>query len=130
MSDSKGHRGLIVYQKSFELAMQIFRETIQFPKEEKFSLIDQMRRSSRAVCSAIAEAYRKRMYEAYFVNKLTDADSENSETLVWLEFAESCSYMTTTKRNELEKLNLEIGRMLNSMIENPEKFLIKKKEKN
>ncbi|PZR39937.1 MAG: diversity-generating retroelement protein bAvd family protein [Azospira oryzae] len=87
MSKLKGYRDLIVYQKAFALAMNIFRITKTFPSEEKYALIDQIRRSSRAICSCLAEAYRKRSYQGYFVNKISDADGENSETIVWLEFA-------------------------------------------
>jgi four helix bundle protein len=128
MSKSKGYRDLIVYQKAFALAMKIFHATKNFPKEETYSLVDQMRRSSRSVCSCIAEAYRKRKYQAYFVNKVSDADGENSETIVWLEFALASDYITAEQEQELESNAEEVGRMLNSMIENPEKFLPKEKQ--
>jgi four helix bundle protein len=128
MSKSKGYRDLIVYQKAFALAMKIFHATKNFPKEEAYSLVDQMRRSSRSVCSCIAEAYRKRKYQAYFVNKVSDADGENSETIVWLEFALASDYITAEQEQELESNAEEVGRMLNSMIENPEKFLPKEKQ--
>src|SRR4051812_35140836 len=126
MNTSKGYRDLIVYKKAFELAMNVFRTTKGFPTEERYALTDQIRRSSRSVCSSIAEAYRKRQYQPYFVNKVSDADSENSETIVWLEFAESCEYVNADKRKELEGLGDEVGRMLYSMIQNPEKFLPRK----
>lgn len=125
MAASKGYRDLIVYQKAFALAMKIFQITKKFPKEETYSLVDQIRRSSRSVCSCIAEAYRKRKYQGYFVNKISDADGENSETIVWLEFSEAGKYISTTERQSLESEAEEVGRMLNSMIENPEKFLPK-----
>lgn len=128
MSKSKGHRDLIVYQKAFDVAMRIFQITKKFPKEEMYSMVDQMRRSSRSVCSCIAEAYRKRKYQGYFVNKISDADGENSETIVWLEFALACDYITYEEQQTLERDAEEIGRMLNSMIENPEKFLSKEKQ--
>ncbi len=128
MSKSKGHRDLIVYQKAFAVAMKIFQITKKFPKEETYSMVDQMRRSSRSVCSCIAEAYRKRKYQGYFVNKLSDADGENSETIVWLEFALACNYLTYEEQQTLEQDVEEVGRMLNSMIENPEKFLPKEKQ--
>jgi four helix bundle protein len=86
-------RKLAAYKKAFALAMEIFQITKTFPKEEKYSLTDQIRRSSRSVCSCIGEAYRKRDYERYFVNKTTDADGENTETRVWLDFARACSYI-------------------------------------
>jgi four helix bundle protein len=128
MSKSKGHRDLIVYQKAFAVAMKIFQITKKFPKEETYSMVDQMRRSSRSVCSCIAEAYRKRKYQGYFVNKISDADGENSETIVWLEFASACNYITPEEQQTLEQNAEEVGRMLNSMIENPEKFLPKEKQ--
>lgn len=127
MRKSKGHRDLIVYQKAFALAMKMFEMTKQFPKSEQYSLVDQIRRSSRGVCACIAEAYRKRKYQGYFTNKCSEADGENSETMVWLEFSLACQYI---RENEFEELVLgaeEVGRMLNSMIESPEKFYQKKK---
>lgn len=128
MGKSKGHRDLIVYQKAFAMAMKIFQATKKFPKEETYSMVDQIRRSSRSVCSCIAEAYRKRKYQGYFINKISDADVENSETIVWLEFALSCNYITHEEQQTLEQDAEEVGRMLNSMIENPEKFLPKEKQ--
>ena len=128
MSKSKGYRDLIVYQKAFALAMKIFHVTKNFPKEETYSLVDQMRRSSRSVCSCIAEAYRKRQYQGYFVNKISDADGENSETIVWLEFSLASNYITAEQEEELELNAEEVGRMLNSMLQNPEKFLPKEKQ--
>jgi four helix bundle protein len=128
MSKSKGYRDLIVYQKAFAVAMKIFQITKKFPKEETYSMVDQMRRSSRSVCSCIAEAYRKRKYQGYFVNKLSDADGENSETIVWLEFSQACNYISKEEQQTLEQDAEEVGRMLNSMIENPEKFLPKEKQ--
>jgi four helix bundle protein len=125
---SKGYQDLIVYQKAFALAMKIFQITKTFPKEEKYSMVDQIRRSSRSVCSCIAEAYRKRKYQGYFVNKSSDADGENSETIVWLEFSLACNYISLEEEQELISNAEEVGRMLNSMIENPEKFLPKEKQ--
>jgi len=116
-------KDLTVYKKAFELAMQIFEVSKSFPKEEKFSLTDQVRRSSRSVCSSIAEAYRKRRYEAHFISKTSDADMENSETQVWLEFAFECKYIDKTTFEDLINRYREIGRMLNHMIENPESYL-------
>src|SRR6187431_568179 len=109
MTNSKGHRDLIVYQKAFALAMKIYLITKKFPKEEMYSLVDQIRRSSRSVCSCIAEAYRKRKYQGYFVNKISDADGENSETIVWLEFSEACGYISSEEKTELELLAEEVG---------------------
>lgn len=119
---------MIVYQKAFALAMKVFQVTKKFPKEEMYSLVDQMRRSSRSVCSCIAEAYRKRHYQAYFVNKISDADGENSETIVWLEFSLASNYITSEEEQEMESAAEEVGRMLNGMLANPEKFLPKEKQ--
>lgn len=85
VNDSFKH--LTAYKKAFDLAMKIFEASKKFPKEETYSLTDQIRRSSRSVATSIAEAYRKRNYPAYFASKVSDADMENSETQVWLEFA-------------------------------------------
>ena len=115
-------RDLKVYQKAFKLAMNIFNLTKSFPDEEKFGLISQIRRSSRSVCSSIAEAYRKRKYPAHFVSKTTDADMENSETQVWLDFAISCKYIDKKVYQDFKLRSEEIGKMLNHMIENPEKY--------
>lgn len=100
-------RNLTAYKKAFALAMEIFEVTKKFPKEERFSLTDQMRRSSRSVCSCIGEAYRKRHYEGYFVSKSSDADSENTETRVWLDFSAACKYITSDSwsKDELTKTN-------------------------
>lgn len=116
-------RDLTVYKKAFELAMEIFDLSKTFLKEEKYSLTDQIRRSSRSVCLSIAEAYRKRRYEAHFISKSSDADMENSETQVWLDFALSCKYLEKQVHEDLMKKMEEIGRLLNHMIENPEKYL-------
>lgn len=116
-------RDLIVYKKAFDLAMEIFELSRSFPKEEKYSLTDQIRRSSRSVCSSIAEAYRKRRYEAHFVSKTSDADMENSETQVWLDFAYNCEYINKEIHSDLIKKAEEVGKLLNHMIENPEKYL-------
>jgi len=86
-------RDLIVYQKAFKLAMDIFKLTKGFPVEEKYGLTSQIRNSSRSVCSSIAEGYRKRQYPAHFISKISDADMENSETQVWLDFSLSCKYI-------------------------------------
>ena len=84
---------LIAYQKSFNLAMAVFEMSKSFPKEETYSLTDQIRRSSQSVCANISEAYRKRKYPKHFMSKLTDADGENSETSTWLDFALACGYI-------------------------------------
>ena len=117
---------LLAYKKSFALAMKIFEITKSFPKEEIYSLTDQVRRSSRSVPATIAEAYRKRIYPKHFHSKLTDSDAENSETQVWLEFAESCNYISKETYNLLLAESFEVGKLLNYMILNPDKFGVMK----
>ena len=87
MANIRSYRELRVYQAAFDVAIEIFELTKSFPPEEKYSLVDQIRRSSRAVCSNLAEAWRKRRYPAHFVNKLSDSEGEADETRVWLEFS-------------------------------------------
>jgi len=113
---------LLAFQKSFQLAMDVFQLSKSFPKEEKYSLTDQIRRSSRSVSANIAEAYRKRCYPNHFVSKLTDSDAENSETNVWLEFSLKCEYINIETYNDLNNKTIEIGRLINYMINNPNKF--------
>lgn len=113
---------LLAYQKSFSLAMRIFEMTKSFPKEEMYSLTDQIRRSSRSVLANIAEAYRKRVYPKSFHSKLTDSDAENYETQVWLEFAFKCNYINEAVYNELLNESNEVGKLINYMILNPQKF--------
>jgi four helix bundle protein len=113
---------LLAYQKSFSLAMRIFEMTKSFPKEEMYSLTDQIRRSSRSVPANIAEAYRKRVYPKSFHSKLTDSDAENSETQVWLDFAFKCNYINEAVYNELLNESNEVGKLINYMILNPQKF--------
>jgi four helix bundle protein len=119
------YKDLIAYQKAFQLALDIFNATKSFPAEERFSLTDQIRRSSRSVCSSMAEAYRKRKYRPFFKNKISDADSENSETQVWLDFAIAHHYISKEQHTYLIQKSEEIGKMLNHMIEYPEKFQTK-----
>ena len=102
--------------------MTIFEISKSFPIEEKYALTDQIRRSSRSVCSNIAEAYRKRRYEKHFISKLTDSDAENSETQVWLDFAKECGYINEEQLSNLENQSLEIGKLIQYMINNPGKF--------
>ena len=94
-------RDLIVYKKAFKQGCEIFDLTLSFPKEEQYSLTSQIRRSTRSVCANFAEAYRKRRYIAHFVSKLTDCDSENSETDVWIDFSFACKYITTEEFKRL-----------------------------
>jgi four helix bundle protein len=115
-------RKLIVYQKAFALAMEIFHVTKSFPPEEKFDLSLQIRKSSRSVCASIGEAYRKRRYVAHFVSKCTDADMENTETQVWLDFSLSRNYISKQKFEDYNSKSEEVGKMLNELINHPEKF--------
>lgn len=117
-----GFKDLIVYKKAFSLSMEIFQLTKTFPKNEDYSLTSQIRRSSRSVCSNIAEGYRKRQYPAHFVSKMSDADMENSETQVWIDFSLRCEYINEQTNNGLLNKSKEIGKLLNHMIENPEKY--------
>ena len=115
-------RELIAYKKAFDLSMEIFYLTKSFPVEEKYSLTDQIRRSSRSVSANIAEAYRKRRYVNHFISKLTDSDAENSETNVWLEFSLKCGYINEQQFSDLNFKNIEVGKIINYMINNPVKF--------
>lgn len=118
----KGFRGLTAYRKAFSLAMEIFEITKNFPPEEKYELTDQIRRSSRAVCRAIGEGYRKRQYPKHFSSKMSDADMENTETQVSLDFAFECKYISQEIYDDLIFKSEEVGRLLNHMVENPEKY--------
>jgi len=118
-----GHRDLKVFQLSYSLAMEIFHRSKSFPKEEIYSLTDQIRRSSRSVAVNIAEGFRKRQYPKMFVNKLSDSDGEATETQVWLDFARDCAYISIDEHSHFISKYVEVGKMLGSMIANPEKFL-------
>jgi four helix bundle protein len=117
-----GFRNLMVYKKAFSFAMEVFEVTKSFPKEEMYSLTSQIRKSSRSVCSNIGEGYRKRQYAAHFVSKISDADMENTESQVWLEFSLSCKYLSQEKFLDLNEKSEEVGRLLNHMINNPVKY--------
>ncbi len=117
---------LITYQKGSKLAMDIYEISKSFPKEETYSLTDQIRRSSRSVCANLSEAYRKRRYPKHFISKLTDCDAENGETQTWLEFAIACKYISLEQFELLNEASLEVAKLLNYMILNPEKFGSKK----
>ncbi|MCP9201497.1 four helix bundle protein [Gramella sp. GC03-9] len=115
-------KSLKAYQNAFDLAMMIFETSRTFPKEETYSLTDQIRRSSRSVCSNIAEAYRKRTYPNHYKSKLSDSDSENAETQSWLHFASECGYISSEEFEKLHQKSEEVGKLLNFMINNPGKF--------
>ena len=121
------HRDLEVYQKAFDAAMKIFELSKSFSKEETYSLTDQIRRSSRSVCSNLAEAWRKRRYEAAFISKLSDSESEAAETQVWLEFAVKCKYMGRDEAAALYQAYDGILRTLVGMITHPETWVISKR---
>lgn len=115
---------LDVYKKSFESAMQIFELSKTFPKEETYSLTDQIRRSSRSICANTAEAWRKRSYEAAFISKLNDAEGESAETQTWLEFAVRCGYLDKDIGRALFKTYDEVISMLVTMINHPEAWVL------
>lgn len=119
------YQDLLAYQKGFSLAMKIFNLSKSFPKEEKYSLTDQIRRSSRSVCGNIAEVYRKRDYPKHFHSMLPDSDAENSETLTWLEFAFASAYIEQETFILYSKENDEVGKLINYMSQNPNKFGVK-----
>ena len=116
-------RELIGYQKAYALALDIHRITTSFPKEEKYGITDQVRRSSRSVCSNLAEAYRRRRYPNHFVSKLHDCDAENAETEVWLDFAKDLNYLSNEAWIDLRNRNAEVGKLINYMINHPDKFI-------
>jgi four helix bundle protein len=116
------YKDLLLYKKSFALAMDIYTITKQFPKEETYSLTDQIRRSSRSANICLIEAYRKRRYPNHFASKLTDVDMENSETQGWLEFSLSCGYISKDVYEKLLAQSEEVGKIVQYMIDNPGKF--------
>ncbi len=118
-------RELKVYQLAFEATVHTFELTKSFPKEEIYSLTDQIRRSSRSVCANIGEGYRKRTYPKHFTSKMTDADGEATETSIWLDFALQFGYLSPEEHSAIQEKYLQIGRMLNAMANHPEKFLLK-----
>ncbi len=108
------HKDLEVYQSAFNAAMEIFKISKRFPKEETYSMTDQIRRSSRSVCSNLAEAFRKRRYPKLFISKLSDSESESAETQTWLDFSMSCSYITLDEHRGLnETYDNIIGKLVN-----------------
>ncbi len=122
MAVINGYRDLIVYQKAYALSMRVFECSKCFPKEEKYSLTDQIRRSSRSIPANIAEAWAKKLYVKAFVNKLTDSLGEEYETEVWLDYAKDLKYINQQQHEELTAGYSEVRKMLLSMIYNPNKF--------
>src|SRR5438552_4009226 len=116
---------LDVYKLAFDVSMRIFELTKSFPIEERFSLTDQIRRSSRSVCANLSEAWRKRRYEGAFVLKLNDSEAEAAETQTWLEFASRCKYLESTQANELHEVYDRILGKLVRMIGRPLPWLFK-----
>ncbi len=122
----QSHQELEVYRLAFQAAMNIFIITKEFPREERYSLTDQIRRSSRSVCSNLAEAWRKRRYEGAFLAKLSDSEGEAAETQTWLEFAAECGYLELEKKKELyQSYDHILGKLVN-MINHPEPWLLRK----
>ena len=121
----KSAKELRVYQRAYALAMEIFQISKHWPVEEKYSLTDQIRRSSRSVCANLREAWAKRRYEAHFISKLTDSDGENAETDTWLDFARDCGYLSVEEHKRLTADCHEVGGMLGSMLNNPAPFVLK-----
>ena len=122
MGQINSYRDLIVYQKAYKLAMEIFELTKTYPKEEKYSLTDQIRRSSRSVTSNLAEAWAKKIYIKSFVNKLSDSLGEEYETEVWLDYSKDSKYIDLQTYQQLINEYNEVRKMLISMSQNPEKF--------
>ncbi len=125
MTTIRSYRELRVYQNAMESAMHIFDLTKAFPMEERFSLVDQMRRSSRSACSNIAEAWRRRRHPPHFASKLADAEGEAEETRVWLEFARRCGYLSKPRADELDTEYDNILGQLVRMISESEKWAIR-----
>ncbi|MCC5643838.1 four helix bundle protein [Nostoc sp. CHAB 5824] len=121
----KSHEDLEVYQLAFSAAMKIFEISKKFPVEERYSLTDQIRRSSRSVCANLAEAWRKRRYKAAFVAKLNDCEAEAAETQVWLKFAVKCNYLDLEQGRELYGLYNRVLGGLVSIINNPSVWVIR-----
>ncbi len=117
-----GFKEMAVYQKAFEMSRLVFELSRRFPSEERSSLTDQIRRSSRSVTAQLAEGYRKRRYPLHFVSKMTDADGENAETQVWLDHAVSCAYVSQNDIKPILLLSEEVGKLMGHMIAHPEKY--------
>jgi four helix bundle protein len=122
LAHAKSFKELMVYKKARAIAKKIFEVSKNFPKEELYSLTDQVRRASRSIGAQIAEAWAKRRYSKHFISKLSDADGEQLETQHWIETAEDCGYITASKASEINDELSEIGRMLNSMMSKADQF--------
>ena len=125
MQNIRSYKELRVYQSAIDAAMRVFEITKRFPREERYSMVDQMRRASRSVCSNIGEAWRKRRYPAHFSSKLSDSEGEAEETRVWLELAWRCNYISASEATELDHVYDGILAQLVRMIEHPEQWSIR-----
>jgi len=123
----KSYRELRIYQAAMDATMEIFQITKRFPPEEKYSMVDQIRRCSRSVCANIAEAWRKRRYRAAFIAKLSDAESEACETQVWVELANKCDYLDSAATEKLDAMCNQIMAQLVRMIDEADKWLVRPK---
>ena len=126
MSVVRHFRELRVYREAFDSAMRIFECSKAWPSEERYSLTDQIRRSSRSVCANLREVWSKRRYEAHFLSKLSDCDGENSETDTWLDYAKDCGYISAADHLHLTSDCASVGAMLGAMMKNPKPFLLKR----
>jgi four helix bundle protein len=124
MEKINSYKELRVYQGAIELAVEIFELTKHFPTEERYSMTDQIRRSSRSVCANIGEAWRKRRYPAHFVSKLSDSEAEAEETRVWIEIAQRCDYLKKEKADNLDDRYDKVLGQLVLMINSPEKWTL------
>ncbi len=122
---AQNYRDLIVYQQAIEAAMRVFELTRTFPAEERYSMVDQIRRSSRSVCANLGEAWRKRRYKPAFIAKLSDAESEAAETQVWLELATRCGYLRQDNAEELTAAHEGILAQLVAMIDRADSWIVK-----
>jgi len=125
MQNIRSYKELRVYQSAIDAAMRIFEITKRFPREERYSMVDQMRRASRSVCSNIGEAWRKRRYPLHFSSKLSDSEGEAEETRVWLDLALRCKYISDNEAAELDQVYDGILAQLVRMIEHPEQWSIR-----
>jgi four helix bundle protein len=128
MTAIRSYKELDVYRRAMDLAMDVFKITSGFPSQERYSLVDQIRRSSRSVCANIAEAWRKRRYKAAFVSRLSDAETEAAETQVWIEFSHRCGYIDDDSARRLDGGYDHVIAQLITIMESPDKWIIRQRE--
>jgi len=128
MTVIRSYKELDVFRGAMDAAMEIFKITAKFPHEERYSLVDQIRRSSRSVCANLAEAWRKRRYRAAFINKLSDVEAEAAETQVWIEFSRRCGYLNDDDAKRLDECYNHYIAQIITMMENADKWIIRQKE--